>query len=86
MLVVAEVSLALVLLVSAGLLMRSLEHLFAVAPGFDAPHLLSMQVQAAGSRFANNNETNLFFDEALDAVRRLQAVRRAMVERQRRMC
>jgi putative ABC transport system permease protein len=74
MLVVAEVSLALVLLVSAGLLMRSLEHLFAVAPGFDAPHLLSMQVQAAGSRFGNNSETNLFFDEALDAVRHLPGV------------
>jgi hypothetical protein len=34
-LVVAEVALALIRLVSAGLLLRSLQHLFAVAPGFD---------------------------------------------------
>src|SRR5262249_52659128 len=46
-LVIAEVALALVLLVSAGLLWRSLERLFAIHPGFDASHALTMQVQVA---------------------------------------
>jgi putative ABC transport system permease protein len=73
-LVVAEVALALVLLVSAGLLMRSLEHLFAVAPGFDAPHLLTMQVQASGRQFDDTGATNRFYDRALDAVRHLPSV------------
>ncbi len=50
-LVVAEVALALVLLVSAGLLLRSLERLFAVTPGFDASHVLTMEVQVSGQRF-----------------------------------
>ena len=50
-LVVVQVALALVLLVSAGLLLRSLQHLFAVPPGFDPSELLTMQVQTAGQRF-----------------------------------
>ena len=53
-LVVAEVALALMLLVSAGLLLRSLQRLFAVDPGFDPAHVLTMQVQTSGRRFADD--------------------------------
>jgi len=42
-LVVAEVALALMLLVGAGLLLRSIQRIFAVPVGFDAPGLLSMR-------------------------------------------
>ena len=44
-LVMAEVALALVLLVSAGLLMRSIERALAVPVGFDPSRLLTMQLQ-----------------------------------------
>ncbi|MDT7603530.1 MAG: putative transport system permease protein [Acidobacteriota bacterium] len=72
-LVVAEVSLALVLLVGAGLLWRSLERLFAISPGFDSSHLLTMQVHTAGRRF--DKETNdQFFAQALEAVRQVPGV------------
>ena len=73
-LVVAEVTLALVLLVSAGLLLRSLEHLFAVAPGFDASHLLTMQVQYSGHRFDDDNARRRFLAQALEAVRHVPGV------------
>ena len=73
-LVVAEVALALVLLTGSGLMLRSLQRLFAVAPGFDAANLLTMQVQTAGLRFNNNSNTYQFFATALDAVRRLPGV------------
>ena len=74
-LVVAEVALALVLLVSAGLLLRSLERLFAVAPGFDASHVLTMQVQVSSARrFTDDDAFRRFFAQALDAVRQVPGV------------
>jgi putative ABC transport system permease protein len=73
-LVVAEVALALVLLVSAGLLLRSLERLFTVAVGFDSSRLLSMQVQLSGHQFVSNGARTQFFAEALDTVRRVPGV------------
>jgi len=73
-LVVAEVALALVLLVSSGLLLRSLQRLFSIAPGFDSSHVLTMQVQTSGHRFDNDTTTYRFFGEALDAVRRVPGV------------
>ena len=73
-LVVVEVALALVLLVSSGLLLRSLQHLFAVAPGFDASHLLTMQVQTYGRRYDDDATCNRFFAQALEAVRDVPGV------------
>ena len=72
-LVVAEVSLALVLLVGAGLLFRSLSLLLAVDPGFQASQLLTMQVQATGSRL-DDEGTLRFFAQSLDAVRQVPGV------------
>jgi len=73
-LVVAEVALALVLLVGAGLLLRSMRLLFAVAPGFNPPHVLAMQVQTNGHRYDEAGATHRFFAAALDAVRRTPGV------------
>jgi putative ABC transport system permease protein len=73
-LVVAEVALALVLLVSAGLLLRSLQRLFAIDPGFDASHVLTMQVQESGHRFDTDVDRDRFFTQALEAVRQVPGV------------
>jgi putative ABC transport system permease protein len=81
-LVVAEVALALVLLVSSGLLLRSLERLFAVAAGFDSSRLLTMQVQTSGHRFDDDGTTSRFFSEALEAVRRVPGVTSAALTSQ----
>ena len=77
-LVVAEVALALVLLVSAGLLLRSLTRLFAINPGFDASNVLTMQVQTSAqlsSLPAGNREQ--FFKQALENVQRVPGVESA---------
>ena len=73
-LVVAEVAIALVLLVSAGLLLRSLGRLFAIDPGFDASHVLTMQVQESGHRFDTDKARDLFFAQALEAVHQVPGV------------
>ena len=73
-LVVVEVALALVLLVGAGLLLGSLQRLFAISPGFDAANLLTLQVQTSGQRFNDDATTNRFFEQALEAVRQTPGV------------
>jgi putative ABC transport system permease protein len=72
-LVISEVSLALVLLVGAGLLFRSLSLLVAVDPGFQTSQLLTMQVQATGSRL-DDEGTLRFFAQSLEAVRQVPGV------------
>ena len=71
-LVVTEVALALVLLVSAGLLMTSLQRLFAIAPGFNPSNLLTMKVQTS-TKF-DGQTIHQFFTQSLDAVRQVPGV------------
>src|SRR5262249_36644088 len=72
-LVIAEVSLALVLLAAGRLLVRRFSPLYSINPGFDTSQLLTMQVQASGSRF-DDERTHRFFSESLEAVRQLPGV------------
>ena len=73
-LVVAEVALALVLLVSAGLLFRSLRELVSISPGFVAQGVTIAQVQAVGSRFQENAVAVRFFDGVAAAVSAIPGV------------
>ena len=70
-LVVAEVALAFVLLVGAGLLLRSMQHLVSVSPGFRPAHLVTMKVQMSKHP---PEATYQFFENALEAARRVSGV------------
>src|SRR5882724_4787930 len=76
-LVVAEVALALILLVGAGLLLRSVDRLLAVDPGFDPSGILSMEVSTSGARYAKDEAMVAFFDQARTAVERIPGVESA---------
>jgi putative ABC transport system permease protein len=72
--VVAEVALALILLVSAGLLLHSMRRLLAVSPGFESSGRLSLQVQTYGRKYDDDRVCHQFFARALDAVREVPGV------------
>jgi putative ABC transport system permease protein len=84
-LVVTEVALALVLLVAAGLLVRSMQRMLDVDPGFDASRLLTLQVQSSGHQFdelpaahgQRDAARRRFFEQALEAIRRVPGVQQA---------
>jgi putative ABC transport system permease protein len=75
-LVVAEVALSMVLLISAGLLIKSFARLARVDPGFDAPHVLSMNL-AVGGRFKTEPQMVEFVRQVLDRIRALPGVEAA---------
>jgi predicted permease len=74
LLVVSEVALALMLLIGAGLLIRSLNGLRAVDPGFDARNVLTATVSVPEAKYATPQQRNQFFDRVLQNVRALPGV------------
>jgi putative ABC transport system permease protein len=64
----------MVLLVSAGLLLGSMRRLFAVDSGFDASHIVTVQVQESGQRYRKDPDRLRFFDQALERVRQAPGV------------
>jgi putative ABC transport system permease protein len=81
-LVVSEVALAMVLLVGSGLLLRSMTRLFAVSPGFDPSHLLTMEVVTGGPRFTSDTATHAYFQRVLEAAGAVPGVETAALTSQ----
>ena len=73
-LVVGEVALAMVLLVSAGLMLRSLIRLQQVDPGFSVNGALSLQVSLSRRAYPTPDAQLRFFSEAVERLRALPAV------------
>ncbi len=76
-LVVVEVALSLVLLIGAGLMVRSLWKLQTIDPGFDQHNVLTMNVEVNKKLFASATEESQFFDQVLTRIRALPGVESA---------
>ena len=76
-LVVAQVALALVLLVGSGLMARSVWHLRGVRPGFQSEHALTFRLALPSSTYATNDAAVTFYQRALERISALPGVRSA---------
>jgi putative ABC transport system permease protein len=78
-LVVAEIALSLMLLVGAGLLIRSFSTLRQVNPGFDPTNVVTMRVSLPPTKYEGDDEVRTFFEELLAGVTALPDVEDAGV-------
>jgi len=76
-LIVCEVALSLVLLMAAGVMLRSLAALRQVDAGFNPHGLLTMHVSLPATRYKTPAQVSGFFDAALDRIRALPGVQAA---------
>jgi putative ABC transport system permease protein len=76
-LIVVEVSLSVVLLVSAGLLLRSFDRLRNVDPGIDSNQAVSFRTNVPGQRYDTDEKVASFYSSAVDRLRALPGIRAA---------
>jgi putative ABC transport system permease protein len=76
-LVIAEVALALILLVGAGLMLKSLYRLLSVDPGFRPDRVLTMEMSLRTSQYEKDPSVLNFWQQVLDRVRALPGVEAA---------
>src|SRR5262249_52094835 len=77
LLMVCEVALSVVLLMGAGVMLRSLSALRNVEAGFDPHDVLTLQVQLPAVRYKTAATATAFFDSALGRIRALPGVEAA---------
>jgi len=73
-LVISEVALSLVLLIGAGLMIKSLASLLKVDPGFKPENTLTMQIALLNSKYPSANQQIGFFQEVTQRVAALPGV------------
>jgi putative ABC transport system permease protein len=76
-LVVAEVAIALVLLVGAVLLIETLVHMRAVDPGFRSAGILTADIEAPQPKYAGSSKWHNFYGDVLARVRAIPGVKSA---------
>ncbi|MFQ5793141.1 MAG: ABC transporter permease, partial [Acidobacteriota bacterium] len=78
-LVVAEVAMALVLLGTAGALIRAFNHLYTVDPGFNPKNLLTLHVALAEADYSEPQQMVAFYRESLERLARIPGVESAAI-------
>jgi putative ABC transport system permease protein len=77
LLAVSEFALALVLLIGAGLMLKSFRRLQDVRPGFEPSHLLTMRVALPDQKYPDFNKSKAFFDQLFERLKTLPEIKAA---------
>ena len=75
LLIVAEIALSLMLLVGAGLLLKSFARLRGVSPGFDANNVLAVRFSLPAARYTSGASVKLFYDKIAERLSALPGVK-----------
>ena len=75
--VIAQVALALMLLIGAGLLIRSFNRLQSVDPGFNPRDVLTMRVALPGKKYDQDAKVIAFFRQAIESLQNMPGVESA---------
>ena len=78
-LVAAEVALSLVLLVGAGLMLRTLSYLDGLNPGFDTRNVIGAEVSLQDARYKTSAAVNRLYTGSLERIRHIPGVQSAAV-------
>ncbi len=76
-LVIVQMALTLVLLVGAGLLLRTIRHLWEVNPGFDTQHLITFRVGVSRSLTKTASSTRIAYQQLIERIRQTPGVQAA---------
>ena len=74
-LVTCELALAFVLLIGAGLMLRSFARLLSLDPGFNPSNLLSLQISVAGTKEAKPSRRELYYREVTERIAAVPGVK-----------
>ncbi len=75
--VIAEVAICLVLLISAGLMIKSFTRLTSVGTGFNSENVLAVNVALAGSKYKEDQQVTSFYQQTLERISALPGVKSA---------
>ena len=73
--VTAEFALAMILLIAAGLLIRSFSKLLEIIPGFRSDHLLTMRVPLSFEGYSKAAQVRQFYQQSIERIASLPGVR-----------
>src|ERR1700688_1095472 len=78
-LVIVQIALTLVLLAGAGLLFRTIQHLWKAALGFESQHVLTFQIGLSPSAIKNGAGVRAAYQQSLDRIRQIPGVQGAEI-------